>query len=190
MNNINNWPRQRGGSYIDGLHDLCQFLIGECPDITTMAEIGSFAGESASIFIQYFKIVNCVDIWEPILIVNGVISNIISKKDEPNIYTNAEKNFDMLFGSNKNIIKIKDRSENACKRFENNSLDFVYIDADHSYESVQQDIVFWLPKVKKNMFFGGHDYSSSFVGVVKAVNEKFIKPYKVFRDNSWIVKLC
>uniref|UniRef100_A0A6H1ZGT7 Putative methyltransferase n=1 Tax=viral metagenome TaxID=1070528 RepID=A0A6H1ZGT7_9ZZZZ len=52
------------------------------------------------------------------------------------------------------------------------SLDWVYIDADHTYEGCKSDFARWWPKVK----FGGtvmaHDYSpADFPGVVKAIDE-------------------
>jgi len=45
----------------------------------------------------------------------------------------------------------------ACNRFEPESVDFVYIDANHSYRFVKEDILAWLPKVKKGGVIGGHD---------------------------------
>lgn len=51
--------------------------------------------------------------------------------------------------------------------------DFVFIDAAHSYFSVQRDIKDWLPKVRQGGWFGGHDYHPKFPGVIKAVNEAF-----------------
>jgi hypothetical protein len=42
--------------------------------------------------------------------------------------------------------------------FEDNSLDFVYIDANHTYEGVKEDIKYWYPKVKPGGLLLGHDY--------------------------------
>ena len=54
------------------------------------------------------------------------------------------------------------------------SLDFVFIDADHSYDAVKDDIALWRPKVKTGGWLGGHDYHPrKFPGVVKAVDEAF-----------------
>lgn len=56
----------------------------------------------------------------------------------------------------------------------NCSLDFVFVDADHSERAVLLDIAKWLPKVKAGGWLGGHDYHPrKFPGVVKAVNEAF-----------------
>lgn len=41
------------------------------------------------------------------------------------------------------------------------SLDLVFIDADHSYEGVREDIEAWLPKVKTGGWIGGHDYANN-----------------------------
>ena len=53
---------------------------------------------------------------------------------------------------------IEESSLNAVSRFENESLDFVYIDGDHSSKSAYVDMVAWYPKVRDGGFFGGHDY--------------------------------
>lgn len=53
-------------------------------------------------------------------------------------------------------------------------LDFVYIDADHSYQGCLTDIKAWFPKVREGGIMGGHDYgSSSFPGVKQAVDQFF-----------------
>ncbi|MBD3407306.1 MAG: hypothetical protein GF411_14405 [Candidatus Lokiarchaeota archaeon] len=49
-------------------------------------------------------------------------------------------------------------------------LDIVFIDANHAYEHVKDDINIWLPKVKKNGLLCGHDYRC-WSGVTQAVSE-------------------
>jgi hypothetical protein len=46
----------------------------------------------------------------------------------------------------------------AVERFADRSLDFVYIDADHSFEGCRRDILAWAPKVKVGGVLAGHDY--------------------------------
>ena len=53
------------------------------------------------------------------------------------------------------------------------SLDFCFIDGNHSYEFVKEDIELYLPKVKKGGLFGWHDYGHVKGGVEEAVNELF-----------------
>ena len=59
----------------------------------------------------------------------------------------------------------------AAKGVQDESLDFVFIDADHSYEGCLADIRAWGPKVKFGGLIAGHDYSEKWPGVMRAVNE-------------------
>jgi hypothetical protein len=51
------------------------------------------------------------------------------------------------------------------------SLDAVFIDADHSYEAVSKDIPFWFKKLRKGGWLLGDDYASCHPGTAKAVDE-------------------
>jgi len=61
----------------------------------------------------------------------------------------------------------------AADEFRNNFFDFVYVDADNSYESAYKNITTWYPKVKFGKFLAGHNYNKRY-GVYEAVN-KFVK---------------
>lgn len=49
-------------------------------------------------------------------------------------------------------------SSDAVTQFEDNSLDFVYIDGNHSYTYVLQDIELWNKKIRNDGIIAGHDY--------------------------------
>lgn len=53
---------------------------------------------------------------------------------------------------------IKELSMDALKRFANESLDFVYIDANHEDPYITQDIVEWYKKIRPGGIIAGHDY--------------------------------
>lgn len=61
-------------------------------------------------------------------------------------------------GLNATIVKAD--SADAASDFADESLDFVFIDADHQYDAVIRDLEAWWPKIKPNGRIGGHDYSS------------------------------
>lgn len=65
-------------------------------------------------------------------------------------------------------------SHDVAQFIADESLDFVFIDGDHAYESVKQDINDWFPKVRKGGIVSGHDYylfRSGRGGIVQAVDE-------------------
>lgn len=53
---------------------------------------------------------------------------------------------------------IRKPSFEAVKDFEDGSLDFVFIDADHRFQFITNDIAEWTPKVKKGGIISGHDF--------------------------------
>ena len=53
---------------------------------------------------------------------------------------------------------IRKKSEDALADFADESLDFVYIDANHEFDYPLRDIEGWWPKVKKNGILAGHDF--------------------------------
>jgi len=81
-----------------------------------------------------------------------------------------------------NVISMK--SVDAARLYDDNSLEFVYIDASHDYESVKEDISAWYNKVKVGGIIGGDDYG--WEGVVKAVKELVPEAQPIgIKDSNW-----
>ena len=57
-----------------------------------------------------------------------------------------------------NVIWLMTTSAKAAQCIEDASLDFVYIDANHSFSFVMEDIIIWGRKVKKGGIISGHDW--------------------------------
>lgn len=79
-------------------------------------------------------------------------------------------------------------SVEAVKEFDNASLDLVFIDANHAYEHVLQDINNWAPKVRSGGILAGHDYQLKFPGVCKAVDELLGNFFHIGPDSVWWVR--
>jgi len=62
-------------------------------------------------------------------------------------------------------------SEEGVKLFEPESMDLIFIDADHRYEFVNCDVNSWWPIVKPGGILSGHDYGGFKYAVEKAVDE-------------------
>ena len=76
----------------------------------------------------------------------------------------------------------RDFSNKAHTRIEDETLDFVFIDASHDYDSVNEDIKMWKPKVRKGGLVAGHDID--LLAVRMAVQEHNIN-YNTEVDNIW-----
>lgn len=92
-----------------------------------------------------------------------------------------QKEFDVLYKFvlnrmskfGKRYFHIRGYTQDA-KRVVTSPIDFVYIDADHSYEGVWNDIIAWYPLIRNGGIIGGHDYGhTNFPGVKQAIDEFF-----------------
>lgn len=134
----------------------------------TCVEIGSYKGDFAwEILRRGPKELWLIDPWasQPVEV-------------WPDDFANADENtmdlmfYDVInkFRHDRRVKIVRDYSVNTAQRFENESLDFVYIDAVHTLESVLIDIGSWWPKVKRGGWLCGHDYTGTFPGVKVAVD--------------------
>lgn len=80
---------------------------------------------------------------------------------------------------NKKLVWINEKSSVAVNNIKDNELDFVYIDGNHNYEYVLEDITLYWPKLKNDGLMAGHDFLPRFQGVIKAVKEKFGDNYEI-----------
>lgn len=136
-----------------------------------IAEIGSWKGGSTSILAlaatQLHGKVFCIDPW----------------MDSPSCpRQEAKSNSLSLFRANMirlgvwgAVYPMMMDSEAASKIFADGILDLVFIDADHHYEHVKQDILGWLPRLKASGLLCGHDcegfYSSYPVGMRRGIDK-------------------
>ncbi len=99
----------------------------------------------------------------------------------------SQDRMDILYESTKeklahfNCEIIKDFSMNAVKKFSPGSLDFVYIDANHVFKYVLEDITMWADTVRPGGIVSGHDYKSlgdPLPDVGKAVDQ-YVKDHNI-----------
>ena len=87
----------------------------------------------------------------------------------------SEQNVRNCFESMEHVKIIKDFSVDAALVWDDNYFDFAYIDGDHSYESVIEDLYTWSKKVKPFGYIAGHDYSTAPTNEVRKALEKFLE---------------
>jgi len=118
-------------------------------------EMGSYRGRSATVLGLKLQEVNghlsCIDIFDEVGY--QIFQENLKKSNlSPQVY--------------------RMKSVEAVNYFENESLDFVFIDSSHEYDDTLDEIVEWLPKLKRDGILCGHDYGHpSFLGLTQAVNE-------------------
>ena len=78
-------------------------------------------------------------------------------------------------------VVIKDWTVAAADQIEDASLDFIFVDADHSTEAVRADIKAWWPKVKDTGWILGHDINWP---TVRVVADELLPGYIIGPDNA------
>lgn len=87
----------------------------------------------------------------------------------------------------KNKLRIyKMKSTEAVNKIENESLDWIFIDANHEYEYIKENLEIWIPKVKKNGIVSGHDYGGKWTGIKQAVDEYVSNKIKLNIEECYI----
>lgn len=86
----------------------------------------------------------------------------------------------------KNGMIMNMTTNEAAAKTPDESLDFVFIDADHSYPACKIDMEKWMSKVKVGGYIIGHDCEVS--SVRRALEEVFGKNYQKDVDQVWYVQ--
>lgn len=106
---------------------------------------------------------------------------IVSAARFENLFDRATKNLEYY----KNVKIIKSDSIEAATMYENESLEGVFLDSNHTYEHVSKEIAAWSPKVKPGGIISGHDFYNEWPGVIQAVTEAF--PRRQLFQECWYV---
>ena len=62
------------------------------------------------------------------------------------------------YQNNPDFTICKGYSTDWAKKFPDSFFDWIYIDADHSYQAVLDDLAAWYPKIKTHGIISGHDF--------------------------------
>jgi hypothetical protein len=165
--------------------------VEKYPTESHFVEVGSWKGKSTS--FMAVEIINsgknikfdCVDTWQ------GSLDEEPHRNDPSIINGTLYDEFLKNTNSVKHIINpIRLTSIEASKLYDNNSLDFVLIDASHIYQDVYDDINSWLPKIKIGGTLAGDDYSEQWPGVMQATNELIPFGHLIVINNCWKYIVC
>lgn len=140
---------------------LYQHVVQKYPSGSHFVEIGIFKGKSAA--FMAVEILNsgkqikfdCVDTWygSP----EHFSGESCEDKDvvDGKLYQKFLENMTPVKGL---YTPVRTTSLLASRLYQDQTLDFVFIDAEHTYAAVKEDIAAWLPKIKRGGMIGGHDW--------------------------------
>jgi len=155
----------------------------------TFVEVGCWRGRSAAFLgvemINSGKHIKlyCVDSWKYIPSTEQPVS---SQEDFDKVKEEFYKNMEP-FGDAVEILPMS--SKDAVEKFEDESIDFAFIDAAHDYYNVYMDIKLWYPKVKKGGIIAGHDYFTSVHPDVKTAVDDYFRGKSLLmvpKENFWL----
>jgi predicted O-methyltransferase YrrM len=152
--------------------DFYAWVASKLPAPATVAEIGVWQGRSTVCLSNLLPPGShhiCVDHF---------------KGDPSAGFKNTRPEFDR-FTNGLPLTVLQGDSVASASVFDNATFDFVFIDADHSYNAVLADITAWLPKVKPGGILAGHDIG--FKSVRRAVSE--LLPNYIESANIWWITI-
>ena len=120
----------------------------------TGAEIGVYTGEYSEMLCMKNPELHlyCIDPW------------MIYDSEEIEPFSQNQLALTIFYEETKkrldpyNTTIMRKESVRALKEFEADSLDFVYIDANHDYKHMSEDLEGWAQKVRSGGIVSGHDY--------------------------------
>jgi hypothetical protein len=173
--------------------ELYNLMVEKFPSGSKFIEVGSWKGKSAAyLAIEIINskkniTIDCIDLW---IDCKDAWKGIDENQRDENIKSNyLYELFIKNTSSLSSVINpIRMDSISASKMYNDNTIDFIFIDANHDYDNVKRDIDAWFPKVKIGGIIAGHDYDKYWPGVVNAVNDFFVGKNILTSGNCWVYK--
>jgi FkbM family methyltransferase len=162
--------------YWNATYEFTHKFFNEHPELKVGAEIGIAGGQHIKRLLEKTNLEKVYGV-DPLTSEMWTISNMDCVNVDSD-YGGFDNLYDQIVGM---LEPYGDRSEiirktslDAVDNFEDESLDFVFVDAIHTYENCLEDLTAWEPKVKPGGYIMGHDWEHpSYPGVQKAVEEFF-----------------
>lgn len=161
-------------------------LIGK--DNLIGAEIGVFKGRNAKSILKNLSVARLFLI-DPYIKYEQYLTDTASWRVHESDIEDVQEIAESRLNSFDNIRWKIMTSQDAANHFGEETLDFLYIDGNHSYEAVKEDIENYYSKIKTGGIIGGHDIELP--SVAKAVFEFAVKHNRevhVLSPDWWIVK--
>ena len=179
--------------------DKRAYILEQLAKNSKLVEVGVWKGDFSK---QIWNISNpnllvLVDSWTFDEKVRGCAPQV--NGEEPlnqNFFNQAKKDTYKKFENFQNVHILDLNSLDASSNYEDNFFDYIYIDAEHTYEAVSSDLKAWYPKLKKNGTLFGDDYYwreeddtlSLHIAYQEFIKKNHIKKWCVFKSQIKIIE--
>lgn len=177
MLNIERACEIKGWQTLNELNWLAKHARGH----NTIVEVGSYYGRSARCILDNFDgVLYCIDPWNGPLLNNS--EKVIGGVNQY-VYERFLENMNGHFHSGR-VIPFR----GVLNDFEiPGRIDMIFIDGDHRYEAVKNDINLALGMVRAGGIISGHDYCPEWSGVKRAVDETFGSDVNIYEGIWWVI---
>lgn len=192
---------QKFDKHISDSYDTCAWvnlyygnlenLLRKLPNPSTYVEIGLAYGFHMETMLKAFSDVKCYGIdpyipYDPTDCFNsiGKIDTLLSVKENFDLFSLSVS---QRLSKYKNFNHIRETSQTCYKQFDNESIDLVFVDGEHTYDAVNSDCNLWWDKIKVGGIMAWDDYSNSSAPGTKNAIDEFVKNKKLqlhFISNS------
>lgn len=164
---------------------LVKLVVKRNLRVEKVAEVGVWRGHTSLVLLQQLpsiKEYHLIDPWE---VYDEYIESGDNKANAQ--LPLAQRQCTMYLQAHRSkLVWHKAYSVQAAQTIPDASLDLVFIDANHAYEYVKEDIESWMPKVRKGGILAGHDLDlKDAPGVRKAVTEAFGDSWNLGDEKVW-----
>ena len=179
--------------------DKRAYILEQLNKNSKLVEVGVWKGDFSRqiLNISSPKLLILVDSWTFDEKVRGCAPQV--NGEEPlnqHFFDQAKNDTFNKFENIQNVHILDLNSLDASNNYEDNFFDYIYIDAEHTYKAVTNDLKVWYPKLKKNGILFGDDYywreEDDTLSLHKAYQEFIvknnIKKWCVFKSQIKIIK--
>lgn len=145
------------------------FWLNKYGLLGTMVEVGCAKGNFAREVLSQWegKSYVMIDPWQ-------AQDPEIYRETQTNEWDDWKHQCELLAKEDKRVELVQDYSPGAASRFKGGSLDIAFIDGNHSYRAVMEDLDAFWPKIKMGGILSGHDFGyqvegGAFIEVDRAV---------------------
>ncbi|MEM9273586.1 MAG: class I SAM-dependent methyltransferase [Cyanobacteria bacterium P01_F01_bin.143] len=146
--------------------------------VKTMVEVGVWKGNFAAKILKRCKFIEkyyMIDPWAKLPDWNKPFN--VDTEAFAEVYAEA---MDKTAFASEKIIVLRGRTKEVIEQIPDESLDFAYIDGDHTLRGITIDLIKLLPKIKENGLIGGDDFTNNLWQHDRNFEPTLVFPFSIY----------